>query len=82
VLFPWCTHSQEVSVFLLDAACQPDLRNIVLQDDDSDEIDDFTIRDSDLLLLTARNEDDVSNIEVRDPSDLFLIRSLLTIKTP
>ncbi|GAQ88972.1 hypothetical protein KFL_004750010 [Klebsormidium nitens] len=33
-------------------------------DDDSEEIDDFTIRDSDLLLLTARNEDDVSNIEV------------------
>lgn len=36
-----------------------------MQDDDSEEIDDFTIRDSDLLLLTARNEDDVSNIEVQ-----------------
>lgn len=44
-----------------------------VQDDDSDEIDDFTIRDSDLLLLTARNEDDVSNIEVGGSSLYFLL---------
>jgi hypothetical protein len=31
---------------------------------DSEEVDDYTLRDSDLLLLAARNEDDVSTLEV------------------
>ncbi|CAI5527619.1 unnamed protein product [Closterium sp. Naga37s-1] len=33
-------------------------------EDDEDEIEDLTIRDTDLLILAARNEDDVSFIEV------------------
>lgn len=37
---------------------------ITLKDDSDSEVDDFTIRETDLLLLSARNEDDVSNIEV------------------
>jgi hypothetical protein len=31
---------------------------------DSEEVDDYTLRDSDLLVLAARNEDDVSTLEV------------------
>jgi periodic tryptophan protein 1 len=31
---------------------------------DSEERDDYVLRSSDLLLLAARNEDDVSTIEV------------------
>jgi len=33
-------------------------------DDDEEEIEDMTIKDSDLIVLTARNEDDVSHLEV------------------
>lgn len=33
-------------------------------DEDEDEIDDFTIRPTDSIVLTARNEDDVSMVEV------------------
>ena len=33
-------------------------------DDDDEEIEDMTIKDSDLIVLTARNEDDVSHLEV------------------
>lgn len=33
-------------------------------DDEEDEIEDMTIKDSDLIVLTARNEDDVSHLEV------------------
>lgn len=35
-----------------------------LSDMDSEERDDYVLRSSDLLLLAARNEDDVSTIEV------------------
>ncbi|CAM6101033.1 unnamed protein product [Calypogeia fissa] len=34
------------------------------EDDDEEEIEDMTIKQSDLLLLTARTEDDVSHLEV------------------
>lgn len=34
------------------------------EDDDEEEIEDMTIKDSDLIVLTARNEDDVSHLEV------------------
>lgn len=34
------------------------------EDDDDEEIEDMTIKDSDLIVLTARNEDDVSHLEV------------------
>lgn len=34
------------------------------EEDEDDEIEDMTIKDSDLLILTARNEDDVSHLEV------------------
>ena len=37
---------------------------ITLKEDSDSEVNDFVIRDTDLLLLTARHEDDVSNIEV------------------
>ena len=38
---------------------------LVKEDDDKDEeIEDMTIKDSDLIILTARNEDDVSHLEV------------------
>lgn len=33
-------------------------------DDEEEEIEDMTIKDSDLIVLTARNEDDVSHLEV------------------
>lgn len=32
-------------------------------DDEDEEIEDMTIKDSDLIILTARNEDDVSHLE-------------------
>ncbi|GJP41797.1 hypothetical protein CLOM_g1442 [Closterium sp. NIES-68] len=35
-----------------------------IDDDEEEEIEDLTIRDTDLLILAARNEDDVSFIEV------------------
>lgn len=35
-----------------------------LADLDSDEREDYVLRESDLLILAARNEDDVSTIEV------------------
>ncbi|BBN05570.1 periodic tryptophan protein 1 [Marchantia polymorpha subsp. ruderalis] len=34
------------------------------EDDEEDEIEDMTIKESDLVLLTARTEDDVSHLEV------------------
>jgi periodic tryptophan protein 1 len=37
---------------------------ITLKEDSDSEVDDFIIRDTDLLLVTARHEDDVSNIDV------------------
>ncbi|KAJ9517860.1 hypothetical protein QJQ45_004211 [Haematococcus lacustris] len=33
-------------------------------EDDSDEVEDLTLKPTDLLILAARNEDDVSNLEV------------------
>lgn len=35
-----------------------------MADLDSEEREDYVLRDSDLLILAARNEDDVSTIEV------------------
>jgi hypothetical protein len=38
---------------------------VTLKDDDDDsEAQDFTLKASDLIILAARNEDDVSNLEV------------------
>ena len=34
------------------------------QSEDEEEIEDMTINPTDLILLTARNEDDVSHLEV------------------
>eukprot|EP00897_Mesotaenium_endlicherianum_P009561 jgi/Mesen1/8633/ME000050S08049 len=34
------------------------------EDEDEEEVDDFTIRPTDLLVLAARNEEDVSHLEV------------------
>lgn len=34
------------------------------EEEDEEEIEDMTIKDSDLIVLTARNEDDVSHLEV------------------
>ena len=34
------------------------------QEEDEEEVDDFQLRESDTLILTARNEDDVSHLEV------------------
>lgn len=39
-------------------------RDDALVDMDSEERDDYTLRDSDLLLVAARHEDDVSTLEV------------------
>ncbi|MCO5610246.1 hypothetical protein L7F22_064482 [Adiantum nelumboides] len=49
-----------------------DLSDVILacQSDDEDEIEDMTIKPSDLLILTARNEDDVSHLEVWIYEDL------------
>lgn len=49
-------------------------------DDDEDEIEDWTIKSTDLLIVAARNEDDVSLIEVGH--DVHLVAAVRYIVCP
>ena len=42
------------------------------QSEDEEEIEDMTINPTDLILLTARNEDDVSHLEVCQSNQILL----------
>ncbi len=43
--------------------------------EDDSEAEDFEVQASDFVILAARNEDEVSHIEVRSPADILVFQT-------
>ena len=54
----------ELNLYLAKCGLKSICMSTPFQSEDEEEIEDMTINPTDLILLTARNEDDVSHLEV------------------